>query len=253
VHLNGAIAWTRAHRLGLFGGAVFEVHDAWPVRPVAEVFVEAERDVPTAVSGLVGAIRRVRDGAVTSASAFLVVALFIGHAAARGRRGGVGLDAVGVLAFVMPASVLGVGIIAAWNRPWLQAVYGSSAIVALAFVARYSAIGLRVAAVSFAQGSEHLEEAAAMTGAGFLWQLGRILLPVHARGIAAAWLIALVFCLRDLETAVLLYPAGPGTAHGAHLTTAVLDEGRVVHVGQLDALNSRRDLPFARQILDALA
>lgn len=31
------------------------------MRPVAEVFVEAERDVPTAVSGLIGAIWRVRD------------------------------------------------------------------------------------------------------------------------------------------------------------------------------------------------
>jgi len=61
---------------------------------------------------------------------------------------------------------------------------------------------------SFAQGSEHLEEAAAMTGARFLRRLGRILLPVHARGIAAAWLLTVVFCLRDLETAVLLYPAG---------------------------------------------
>lgn len=62
VHLNGAVAWTRAHRLGLFGGAIFEVHDTWAVRPVAEVFVEGERDVPTAVSGLVGVIWRVRDG-----------------------------------------------------------------------------------------------------------------------------------------------------------------------------------------------
>jgi hypothetical protein len=62
VHLNGAVAWTRAHRLGLFGGAIFEVHDAWTLRPVAEFFVEGERDVPTAVSGLVGAIWRVRDG-----------------------------------------------------------------------------------------------------------------------------------------------------------------------------------------------
>ena len=146
--------------------------------------------------------------AFAAATAILAMALFIGHAAARGRRGGAGLDGVGVLAFVMPASVLGVGVIATWNRPWLQAVYGTSAIVALAFAARYSAIGLRVAAVSFAQGSEHLEEAAAMTGARFLRRLGRILLPVHARGIAAAWLLAMVFCLRDLETAVLLYPAG---------------------------------------------
>jgi hypothetical protein len=39
----------------LFGGTILEVHDAWAVRPVAEVFVEGERDVPTAVSGLVGA------------------------------------------------------------------------------------------------------------------------------------------------------------------------------------------------------
>jgi iron(III) transport system permease protein len=146
--------------------------------------------------------------AFAAASGVLLLALVIGHAAARGRRGGLGLDGVGVLAFVMPASVLGVGVIAVWNRPWLQAVYGTSAIVALAFAARYSAIGLRVAAVSFAQGSEHLEEAAAMAGARFLRRLRRILLPVHARGIAAAWLLAVVFCLRDLETAVLLYPAG---------------------------------------------
>jgi hypothetical protein len=61
VHLNGAAAWTRAHRLGLFGGAIFEVHDTWAVRPVAEVFAEGEHDQPTVVSGLVGAIWRVRE------------------------------------------------------------------------------------------------------------------------------------------------------------------------------------------------
>ncbi len=61
VHVNGAAAWTRAHRLGLFAGAIFEVHDSWAVRPVAEIFVEGERDVPTAASALVGAIWRVRD------------------------------------------------------------------------------------------------------------------------------------------------------------------------------------------------
>ena len=61
LHLNAAAAWTRAHRLGLFGGVIFEAHDAWAVRPVAEVFVEGERDVPTVFSGLAGAIWRVLD------------------------------------------------------------------------------------------------------------------------------------------------------------------------------------------------
>jgi hypothetical protein len=62
VHVNGALAWTRAHEPGAFGGIILEGHDAWAVRPVAEVTVESERGSPTTVSGLVGAIWRVREG-----------------------------------------------------------------------------------------------------------------------------------------------------------------------------------------------
>jgi hypothetical protein len=61
VHLNGAAAWTRDHEPGAFGGVILEGHDAWTVRPVAEVFVEGERGLPSTVSGLLGAIWRVRD------------------------------------------------------------------------------------------------------------------------------------------------------------------------------------------------
>jgi hypothetical protein len=61
VHLNGAASWTRAHDLGLFAGVIVEGHDAWAVRPVAEVFVEGETGIPTVVSGLAGAIWRARD------------------------------------------------------------------------------------------------------------------------------------------------------------------------------------------------
>jgi hypothetical protein len=61
VHLNGAAAWTRQHDLGLFGGVIVEAHDAWTVRPVTEVFVEAQGDLPVVVSWLAGAIWRARD------------------------------------------------------------------------------------------------------------------------------------------------------------------------------------------------
>jgi hypothetical protein len=61
VHLNGAVSWTRAHTLGLFGGVIAEGPDTWTVRPVAEVFVEGDRDLPIAVSGLAGAIWRLRN------------------------------------------------------------------------------------------------------------------------------------------------------------------------------------------------
>ena len=62
VHLDGAVAWTRAHEPGAFGGVIVEGRDAWTVRPVAEVFLEGERGAATTVSALAGAIWRVREG-----------------------------------------------------------------------------------------------------------------------------------------------------------------------------------------------
>jgi hypothetical protein len=61
VHVNGAVAWARTHRPAVAGGVIVEVHDAWPVRPVAELVVEGERDAPTLVAGLAGAIWRVQE------------------------------------------------------------------------------------------------------------------------------------------------------------------------------------------------
>jgi len=181
-----------------------------PLAPIAALAIGAARgrgfaELPRWIGS--SAWNSLFDALVTG-TLVLALAIVIGHAAARRRRGAAGLDALAVLAFVTPASVLGVGLIATWNRPSFQAVYGTSAIVVLALAARYGAVGIRTAAVSFSQGSEHDEEAAAIAGARFLRRLGLILVPIHARGLAAAWLLAVVFCLRDLETAVLLYPAG---------------------------------------------
>ena len=58
VHWNVAAEWTRAHEPGSFVGLILEAHDAWAVRPVAEVFVESERGSTPTASGLLGAIWR---------------------------------------------------------------------------------------------------------------------------------------------------------------------------------------------------
>lgn len=146
--------------------------------------------------------------AAAAATGIALVSLVVGHAAARGTRGGAALDALSILAFVTPASVLGVGIIAVWNRPSTQLVYGTLGILTVGFMARYFAVGIRVVACSVTQSPLHLEEAAAACGARFARRLARIVLPLHLRGVAFTWLLAMVFCLRDLETAVLFYPPG---------------------------------------------
>ncbi len=146
--------------------------------------------------------------AVAAASVIALLGLVIGHAVARRFPGSASLDALAVFAFLTPASVLGVGLIGVWNHRATQAIYGSIAILVVGCVARYSVVGIRTVAAVVAQSPVHLEEAAAASGAGFLRRLFRIVLPVNARGVGFAWVLALVFCLRDLETAVLFYPAG---------------------------------------------
>ena len=145
-----------------------------------------------------------------AAAATLIVAigLVVGHGVARGAAGTRGLDTLCVLSFVAPAAVLGVGLIAVWNRPALRWVYGTAGILVVGYAARYAVIGVRTIGSLVAQTPVHVEEAAAAVGAGFGRRLFRILLPLHARGVGFAWLLALVFCLRDLELAVLYYPAG---------------------------------------------
>jgi len=146
--------------------------------------------------------------ATASACIILFVGVVVGHAVARRSRAARWFDALAVLAFVTPASVLGVGIIAVWNRTATQIVYGTLAILVVGFVARYSVVGVRVFASVVAQTPAHLEAAAAAAGVGYGRRLARIVLPLGARGAAFAWLLAFVFCLRDLETAVLYYPPG---------------------------------------------
>ncbi len=76
-----------------------------------------------------------------------------------------------------------------------------------------------------------------LAGAGYARRLWRIVLPMHRRAAVASALFAAVFCLRDLETAVSLYPPGgePLTvriftleANGPEAIVAAL---AVIHVG----------------------
>lgn len=145
------------------------------------------------------------------ASAIVALGIPLGWALARGRRGAAWVDGAAILAFLTPGAVLGVGLIAVWNRPVAHGIYGTAWILVIGFAARYAAVGIRTCAALFAQSSPRVEEAAAALGASFLRRFARVTLPLHGRGLATAWLFAFVFCLRDLETTVLFYPPGSET------------------------------------------
>lgn len=147
-------------------------------------------------------------GSALAASVVVSLGILLGYGNARRVPGSRLFDAVGILAFVVPAVLLGAGLVAIWNRPLTQFVYGGIGIIVLGYVARYGVLGIRTVAIAVAQRPVSLEHAAACFGASFIRRFVAIVLPLHWRALGAAWLLTLVFCLRDLETAVLYYPPG---------------------------------------------
>ena len=147
-------------------------------------------------------------GAGLAATGIVGIGAVLGHGYARRLSGTRVFDLVGIVAFVTPAVLLGIGLIALWNRPGTQFIYGGIAIIVFGYVARYGIIGIRTMAVAVAQSPLSLEQTAAVFGAGFARRFVSIVLPLHRNVLGAAWLLAVVFCLRDLETAVLYYPPG---------------------------------------------
>ncbi len=194
---------------GLLSGACWGLA-AWSLLPIASLAIRAGAGGGFAQLSewIGGSVVSSLVSAGVAATAVVGIGAVIGHAVARRLPGSGFLDLIGILAFVVPAVLLGVGLIAVWNRPATQFLYTGLAIIIFGYTARYGVIGIRTVAVAVSQSPLSLEQAGATFGAGFLRRFVSIVLPLHGRALVAAWFLVAVFCLRDLETAVLYYPPG---------------------------------------------
>lgn len=121
------------------------------------------------------------------------------------------VDTLTLLLFTLPGTVIGVSLIALWNRPATGFLYASGAMVILAYLAQYTALTSRITLATLANVPQSLEEAAQLSGAPWFARIWQIVLPAALPGVIAAWLIAFIFCLRDLGASMLVYPAGQDT------------------------------------------
>lgn len=121
------------------------------------------------------------------------------------------LDTLSLLLFTLPGTVLGVGLIALWNRPATSFFYASAAMLILAYVAQYLALTSRITLATLTNVPQSLEEAAQTAGVPWLARIWEVVVPAALPGIIAAWLIGFIFCIRDLGASMLVYPAGQDT------------------------------------------
>jgi iron(III) transport system permease protein len=121
------------------------------------------------------------------------------------------VDAGTVLLFALPSTVIGMGLIALWNRPAANLIYATPLIILFGYLAQYTALTGRVTVAGLTLVPTSMEEAAASAGASWTRRLGFIVLPLVKHALVAGWLIAYIFCLRDTGITMLVYPPGYDT------------------------------------------
>jgi iron(III) transport system permease protein len=118
---------------------------------------------------------------------------------------------IALLLLALPGSVIGIGLISLWNTKATSFIYASPAILILGYLAQYAILPTRVVAASLHAVPRSLEQAAWLSGAGWIATLRLIVAPLARRGLVAAWLISYVFVLRDVAISIVVYPPGADT------------------------------------------
>jgi iron(III) transport system permease protein len=168
---------------------------------------------------------------VLSATLICALGFIIAWIALRGRSPlARALDQIGMMPLAIPPMVLALGIL--WSYVGVTWVYGTIAILLIAYVTHYLPIGLRAASAALRQIHPELEDAARVSGAGFVRSLVLVLLPLSRPTLAAAWTLLFILCLQEVSSSILLY-----STSSTVLSVAVFDLWEAGNVNALAALS----------------
>ena len=114
------------------------------------------------------------------------------------------VEYVTILPSAIPALILGVGLI--WTFVgWSVPIYGTMAILLIAYFLRNLGYGLRQANNAFSQIARELTEAARMNGASPLRALWDISIPLIRPAILSLWTMLFIFIFMEVSATILLY------------------------------------------------
>jgi iron(III) transport system permease protein len=202
--------WHAAARVGCVGTVSLAL-----VLPVAILVREAlqARSLGVALAGSGTAIVNSLTLAALAATLMVGIALWLAYARVRSsRRLGYLSDIGFVVLFAVPSTIMGIGLIGLWNRPGaLGAPYGTDVMLLLAYAARFLPVAVLILAAMVRYVPVSHEEAAAVTGAGWLRTMSRIVVPQIHLGIAATWTIVFVLAFGELGASILVAPPGEST------------------------------------------
>ncbi len=127
-------------------------------------------------------------------------------------RGRIAIDTLTIIPNALPGIVVAVGLILAWNMPWLPATpYNTAFILLLAYCCILLPQPVRYTTAAFQQIGDNLEAAARVFGASSVTAFRRILLPLVFPSLASAMLLVFALASRELVSSVVVAPVGMQT------------------------------------------
>ncbi|HEY4134039.1 MAG TPA: iron ABC transporter permease [Alphaproteobacteria bacterium] len=158
--------------------------------------------------------------AATIVVLFTFVMAWIAHRAAKGY--GWILDTLTFVPIAIPSIIIGASILFAYLVIPIH-VYNTIWILLIAYVTMNLPYGMRFTSSGIMQIHKELEEVAQMSGANLLQIFQRVLLPLLAPVLIAAWLYIFVLAVRELSASIFL--SGPGTNVLGTISLTMWEEG----------------------------
>jgi len=118
------------------------------------------------------------------------------------------------LPYALPGVVLAIAAILIFIKPlpfFGLSIYNTVWIILVAYIARFLTLELRPIISGFHQIDRGLEEAAQMSGAGLIYRLRTVILPLVAPAAAAGALLVFLTAFNELTVSALLWSSGAET------------------------------------------
>ncbi len=149
----------------------------------------------------------------------------------RGKVGGV-LDMLVMFPYVIPGSVLGIGLIVAFNKPPII-LTGTAAIMILSYVVRKLPYTVRSGSAFLYQTDPSVEEASINLGVSPMKTFFKVTARMMAPGILSGAILSWITCINELSSSIMLYSGRTST-----IAVAIYQEVRRNSDGTAAALSA---------------
>jgi ABC-type Fe3+ transport system permease subunit len=113
-----------------------------------------------------------------------------------------------LIIFAIPSTIIGISFIKFYNRPELDFIYSTYAIILIGYVAKSSFISTKLIGNAIRQIPSSFNEVAIISGIPFYRRIQKILIPLIAPSLFASFIISFILNLGELGTTIMLYPPG---------------------------------------------